>query len=132
MSCKIDRTGGKLKINGEESELSHYREVIGFVPQDDIMLKKLSVEEIVTHSALMRLPTTWSSAKKLSRVDEILESLQIDHIRDSVVGDEHRRGISGGERKRVNIAMEMVAKPVRVLIHVVLPAGGHRLLSNLS
>jgi ABC-type multidrug transport system ATPase subunit len=118
MSGKIDRTGGLLKVNGVKSELSHFREVIGFVPQDDIMLTELSVEEIVMHSALMRLPTTWSYEKKVARVDEVLESLQIDHIRDSVVGDEHRRGISGGERKRVNIAMEMVAKPVRTLSFV--------------
>lgn len=95
--------------------MSNFREVIGFVPQDDIMLTELSVEEIVTHSVLMRLPRNWSNEKKCARVDEVLESLQIDHIRDSVVGDEHRRGISGGERKRVNIAMEIVAKPVCAL-----------------
>jgi ABC-type multidrug transport system ATPase subunit len=129
MSGKIDRTGGNLKINGEETELGHYREVIGFVPQDDIMLKELSVEEIVTHSALMRLPTTWSNAKKFARVDEILESLQIDHIRDSVVGDEHRRGISGGERKKMNIAVEMVTKPVSSLVSMVF--GWHGLLTHL-
>lgn len=111
MSGKLDRTGGILKVNGEETELTELRKIIGFVPQEDIMLRELSVEEVVTHSALMRLPRDWSHKKKLGRVDEILESLAIDHIRDSVVGDEKRRGISGGERKRVNIAMEMVTKP---------------------
>ena len=111
MSGKIDRTGGTLKVNGVETEWTRFRNVIGFVPQEDIMLRELTVEENVTHSALMRLPTGWSHEKKLARVDEVLESLEIDHIRDYVVGDEKRRGISGGERKRVNIAMEMVTKP---------------------
>jgi len=111
MSGKVDRTGGTLKVNGVETELTRFRNVIGFVPQEDIMLRELTVEENVTHSALMRLPTGWSHEKKLARVDEVLESLEIDHIRDCVVGDEKRRGISGGERKRVNIAMEMVTKP---------------------
>ena len=111
MSGKLDRTAGTLKVNGQESELTSYRNIIGFVPQEDIMLRELTVEEIVMHSALMRLPSNWSYGKKLARVDEILEALEIDHIRDVVVGDERRRGISGGQRKRVNIAMEMVTKP---------------------
>jgi ABC-type multidrug transport system ATPase subunit len=63
----------------------------------------------------MRLPSNWSKEKKMERVDEILESLEIDHIRDIIVGDERRRGISGGQRKRVNIAMEMVMNPSYVL-----------------
>ncbi|KAL7558424.1 hypothetical protein ACA910_015766 [Epithemia clementina (nom. ined.)] len=111
MSGKVDRTGGKLRVNGEEANLTEFRRVIGFVPQEDIMMRELTVEENVAHSALMRLPVEWSYQKKMERVDEILESLEIDHVRDSVVGDEKRRGISGGQRKRVNIAMEMVVKP---------------------
>jgi len=111
MSGKVDRTGGMITVNAEEAQLSEFRNVIGFVPQEDIMMRDLTVEENVTHSALMRLPTNWTREKKMARVDEVLESLEIDHIRDSVVGDENRRGISGGQRKRVNIAMEMVVKP---------------------
>lgn len=70
------------------------------------MLRELTVEENISHSALMRLPVEWSYRKKMERVDEILESLEIDDVRDVVVGDEKQRGISGGQRKRVNIAME--------------------------
>jgi len=111
MSGKVDRSGGMITVNGEEEQLSEFGNVIGFVPQEDIMMRELTVEENVTHSALMPLPTNWSHEKKLARVDEILESLEIQHICDSVVGDENKRGISGGQRKHVNIAMEMVTKP---------------------
>ena len=111
MSGKLDRSGGTVRVNGEETELTRYRKIIGYVPQDDIMLRELTVEENVTHSALMRLPLEWKREKKLAQVDEILKALEIDHVRDVVVGDERRRGISGGQRKRVNIAMEMVTKP---------------------
>lgn len=111
MSGKLDRTSGTLKINGVERDLFDFRKVIGFVPQDDIFLRELSVEEVVSHSAFMRLPRDWSKARKLEKVNEILELLEIDHIRDQVIGDESKRGISGGQRKRVNIAMEMVIKP---------------------
>jgi ABC-type multidrug transport system ATPase subunit len=111
LSGKVDRSGGTLKVNGEEEELSSFRNVIGFVPQEDTMLRELTVEENVVHSAMMRLPSNWSKERKMERVDEILGSLEIDHIRDSIVGDERQRGISGGQRKRVNIAMEMVMNP---------------------
>lgn len=111
MAGKVDRTEGSVKINGEEGELTHYRKVIGFVPQEDIMLRNLTVEDNVRHSALMRLPVEWSREEKLLHVDETLDSLEISHVRDSIVGDENRRGVSGGQRKRVNIALEMVMRP---------------------
>jgi len=111
MSGKVEKTAGAIKINDEEVELTRFRKIIGFVPQEDTMLRDLTVEDNVRHSALMRLPSNWSHEEKLARVDETLESLEIDHVRDSVVGDENRRGVSGGQRKRVNIALEMVMKP---------------------
>lgn len=111
MSGKIDRSGGVIKVNGEKCELTKFQPMIGFVPQDDVMLRELSVEENVTHSAMMRLPSGWSKQEKMKQVDQILKALEIGHVRESVVGDEKRRGVSGGQRKRVNIAIEMVTNP---------------------
>jgi len=111
ISGKVDRTGGTLKVNGEEKELTSLKPVIGFVPQNDIMLRELTVEENIRHSALMRLPATMPLEEKLTRVQDVIETLDIGHIRDSVIGDEKIRGISGGQIKRVNIALEMVIKP---------------------
>ena len=75
------------------------------------MLRELTVEENIRHSALMRLPATMPLEEKLTRVQDVIETLDIGHIRDSVIGDEKIRGISGGQIKRVNIALEMVIKP---------------------
>jgi ABC-type multidrug transport system ATPase subunit len=44
-------------------------------------------------------------------VQDVIEALQLEHVSDSVIGDEAKRGISGGQRKRVNVGMEMVADP---------------------
>merc|ERR1712161_8788 len=52
-----------------------------------------------------------SKEEKLQRVDDVLEVLEIDHVRDTIIGDARVRGISGGQLKRVNIAMEMVSNP---------------------
>lgn len=111
LSGKTEPTGGKLTVNGEESSLKDYRELVGFVPQEDIMLRELTVEENIRHSALMRLPTRLSHEEKMDRVYQVMESLDLLHIRNSIIGDDLIRGISGGQRKRVNVAMELVADP---------------------
>lgn len=111
LSGKTEPTGGTLVVNGEEASLKDYRKLVGFVPQEDIMLRELTVEENIRHSALMRLPEELSRKDKLDRVYKVMESLDLLAISNSVIGDEDVRGISGGQRKRVNVAMELVADP---------------------
>merc|ERR1712161_109804 len=111
LSGKADRTSGIIKINGEEREMCEFKDVIGFAPQVDTMHRNLTVEDIIIHNALMRLPVNMSKEEKLQRVDDVLEVLEIDHVRDTIIGDARVRGISGGQLKRVNIAMEMVSNP---------------------
>jgi ABC-type multidrug transport system ATPase subunit len=130
LSGKAPRTGGTLRINGEESEMSHYRRVIGFVPQEDVMIRELSVAEVIVHSAMMRLPLSWSTEDKLRKADETMELLGLTHIRDSIIGDELKRGISGGQRKRVNIGIEMVIDPALLCLDE--PTSGLDSTSSMS
>ncbi|KAJ3014597.1 hypothetical protein HKX48_005071 [Thoreauomyces humboldtii] len=116
LTGKAKRTDGIVRINGVEEELSHYRKLIGFVPQEDIMLRELTVRDILMHSALMRLPTNWSNKRKKDLVLDTLAFLGLENIMNSIVGDEVTRGISGGQRKRVNIGMELVAAPVCLML----------------
>ncbi|TPX56194.1 hypothetical protein PhCBS80983_g04712 [Powellomyces hirtus] len=111
LTNKAKRTEGSVNINGVDEELSHYRKLIGFVPQEDIMLRELPVRDLLMHSALMRLPAEWSNKRKKDLVLDTIAFLGLDHIMNSTVGDEVERGISGGQRKRVNIGMELVAAP---------------------
>ncbi|KND03224.1 uncharacterized protein SPPG_09010 [Spizellomyces punctatus DAOM BR117] len=111
LTNKAKRTSGTIRINGIEEELSKYRKLIGFVPQEDVMLRELTVRDILMHSALMRLPVEWSNKRKKDLVLETISFLGLDHIMDNVIGNEEERGISGGQRKRVNIGMELVAAP---------------------
>lgn len=60
---------------------------------------------------IRRLPSSWSHAKKMEKVEEVLSVLKLKHIENSVVGDENKRGVSGGEKKRVSIGIELVADP---------------------
>lgn len=75
------------------------------------MLRTLTVRQILEHSARIRLPRTWTDKQKMSVVNDVITVLKLTHVQDSIIGDETKRGISGGERKRVNIGIELVAKP---------------------
>lgn len=84
---------------------------IGYVPQDDIMHRELTVEQALYYTARLRLPAD-SSAKDLrSRVDKVVDELQLKGCRNELIGSPEKRGISGGQRKRVNLAMELLTDP---------------------
>lgn len=104
---------GSFYINGEKVSDDDFRSVIGFVDQDDTMLPTLSVHETIMDSALLRLPKDMSYAAKAQRVEDVERQLGIYHIRDQVIGSEegNGRGISGGEKRRVGIACELVTSP---------------------
>ena len=107
MMGKVQRTGGKLYVNAKEKEMYLFKNLIGYVPQEDIMLRELTVRENVLHSARIRLPRTWSQKDIGEYVDNVLEALNLTSVAHTLIGDESTRGVSGGQRKRVNIAMEL-------------------------
>ncbi|KAF0543785.1 putative ATP-dependent permease ADP1 [Gigaspora margarita] len=111
LTGKVKRKSGKIKVNGVNESLEKYRKLVGYVPQEDIMLRELTVRDILVHSALMRLPNDMDRAIKKQKVIEVIEFLELSHVMDSIIGNEEQRGISGGQRKRVNIGMELVAEP---------------------
>jgi ABC-type multidrug transport system ATPase subunit len=93
---------GQVFINGKEDKIESVSRLVGFVPQEDTMHRELSVREILRAYAVMRLPSHFS-VRQISRVvEDVLEALQLVHVGDSPIGDEAKRGISGGQRKRVN------------------------------
>lgn len=100
---KVGRTGGDLFVNDKQVEMHVYQKVIGYVPQEDIMHHELTVRENILHSARIRLPHTWTSIEIETFVDQIIDALNLSAVRNSIIGDEVQRGISGGQKKRVNI-----------------------------
>lgn len=104
---------GEFYVNGEKVMDSEYRNVVGFVDQDDTMLPTLTVHETILTSALLRLPRSMGLPAKEQRVYEVEKQLGIYHIKDQLIGSEEGggRGISGGEKRRVGIACELVTSP---------------------
>lgn len=112
---KVGYTQRSIFINGKKLETNHdfkvFQSRIGFVNQDDIMIPTLTVYETVLNSALLRLPKSISFEEKQAKVLQILNQLKISHIKDQIIGSDFERGISGGEKRRVAIACELVTSP---------------------
>lgn len=102
---------GEITVNGQDVNGKAYCRIIGFVDQDDCMLPTLTVYETVLTSALLRLPKSMSEDTKRRRALETMEELGITGIKDQLIGSPDKRGISGGERRRVSIACELVTSP---------------------
>ncbi|KAJ5895028.1 ABC transporter G family member [Penicillium taxi] len=104
---------GDFYVNGEQIGDQDFKNLIGFVDQEDTMLPTLTVHETILTSALLRLPRDMSRALKEQRVIEVEKQLGIHHIGDQLIGSEESggRGISGGEKRRVGIACELVTSP---------------------
>eukprot|EP00041_Stephanoeca_diplocostata_P007888 m.113397 g.113397 ORF g.113397 m.113397 type:complete len:761 (-) comp17080_c0_seq3:163-2445(-) len=109
-------SSGRILLNGCDQPLSTIRREIGFVPQDDIMHSNLKVREVLYYQAALRLPRRCARDQVMAIVDETIELLELQHVSNSLIGSVRSRGISGGQRKRVNIGMELVADPTLLVL----------------
>lgn len=108
---KTGTKSGDVYVNGHKLSASEYKRLIGYVDQEDMMIPTLTVYETILYSALLRLPRSMSTAAKKFRVMEVMQELGIESIKDSRIGQADDRSISGGERRRVAIACELVTSP---------------------
>jgi ABC-type multidrug transport system ATPase subunit len=108
---KRGETTGNFYINGVNIDPKAIRKYVGYVDQEDRLLGTLTVRESLMYSALLRLPKSMSLEAKKVRVQQTLEELGIEKIADKKIGVPGVRGISGGEKRRVSIAQELVTSP---------------------
>lgn len=115
-ALQYGEVSGQMSANNEpipeglESNLKT-KNASGFVPQDDVMHTELTVYENVYFSARLRLPPDTDLKDTAARVETALKDVGISHVKDTLVGNAEIRGISGGQRKRCSIAMELVGEP---------------------
>ncbi|CAF4359967.1 unnamed protein product, partial [Rotaria sp. Silwood2] len=112
LADRKDRHGlsGDVLINGQ-ARPENFKYQVGYVVQDDILSGTLTVRENLTFSACIRLSKTINKTEKSTIVNQVIHQLGLEKCADSKVGTEFVRGISGGERKRTNIGMELVLSP---------------------
>eukprot|EP00762_Andalucia_godoyi_P006405 ANDGO_02927.mRNA.1 ABC transporter G family member 22 len=114
LACRMNQARlqtGSIRMDGEEYELHDMKRVAGYVMQDDLMFPHLSVRESLRYAAYLRLPETISKEDKDERVEEVIRQLGLSACADTRVGNDEHRGISGGERKRLCVGVELLQRP---------------------
>ena len=110
---------GEVLINGldlySEKEKIHLKGIIGFVPQDDLLIEELTVYQNLYYSAKMCLDNLSEYALN-EVVNKTLTDLDLDEIRNLKVGNSLNKVISGGQRKRLNIALELIREPTILFV----------------
>ncbi|KAG5190217.1 P-loop containing nucleoside triphosphate hydrolase protein, partial [Tribonema minus] len=105
------RASGAIALNGAAAAPAHVRAIAGYVAQDDVLPAALTVCEHLAFHAALRLPPELAAAARAERVLEVVGELGLGLVADSRIGDSDRRGISGGERRRLSIAAELLSRP---------------------
>jgi ABC transport system ATP-binding/permease protein len=110
-------TKGEVLINGRNlhRENNDLEGVVGYIAQDDILLEDLTVFENLYYNAKLCFRNL-SEEQIEKRVMDVLMSLGLDHIRDIKVGNVLNKKISGGQRKRLNIALELIREPAVMFV----------------
>ncbi|XP_021073631.1 ATP-binding cassette sub-family G member 8 isoform X1 [Mus pahari] len=133
--------GGKMKsgqiwINGQPSTPQLVRKCVAHVRQHDQLLPNLTVRETLAFIAQMRLPRTFSQAQRDKRVEDVIAELRLRQCANTRVGNTYVRGVSGGERRRVSIGVQLLWNPGILILDE--PTSGldsftaHNLVTTLS
>ncbi|CAK9071121.1 Putative white-brown complex homolog protein 30 (Putative non-intrinsic ABC protein 12) (WBC-related protein 1) [Durusdinium trenchii] len=109
-------TTGAIRINGQTSSIAEVKQLRGFVPQDDIVHEHLTVREQLYYSARLRNAEDTPREMINNIVEDVLNVMQLLDVQHSIVGNVEKRGISGGQRKRVNIGLELAARPTILML----------------
>jgi ABC-type multidrug transport system ATPase subunit len=107
---------GSITFNGEL--VSHRtRHLCAFVEQDDdYHMPALTVRETLRYAAILKLPKSVSRKRKMARAEEVLKMLGLRDCADGMVGGELLKGISGGEKRRLSLACEMINDPAVLVV----------------
>lgn len=92
-------------------QFAELRQRIGLVPQDDILHKELTVKKALKYAAKLRFPSDTSEQEREQRIDEVLRELKLDIHKEKKV-----TSLSGGQRKRVSVALELLTKPSLIFL----------------
>ncbi|XP_031487459.1 ABC transporter G family member 42-like [Nymphaea colorata] len=102
---------GDIRISGYPKNQETFARISGYCEQTDIHSPQITVKESLIYSAFLRLPPEVSDSEKMTFVDEVMELVELDNLKDALVGVPGVTGLSTEQRKRLTIAVELVANP---------------------
>ncbi|KFP30941.1 ATP-binding cassette sub-family G member 5, partial [Colius striatus] len=110
-----DNFFGEVYVNGRHLKKEQFRDCFSYVPQNDTLLGFLTIQESLTYTALLTLQKCPNDFIK-KKVDAVMAELSLSHIADKIIGSRIYVGISGGERRRVSVAAQLLQDPKVMLL----------------
>lgn len=101
---------GKIYVNGvDRDKMKGFSALSAYVQQDDILFQTMTVRECLEFAAKLKLQGTYD--EKIRRVEEIVKELRLNKCQNTKIGGPLIKGVSGGERKRTSIGVELITDP---------------------
>lgn len=106
---------GEFRLNGREYSRNVLKAMSAYVMQDDLLHAELTVYETLAYAAQLRMGGS-DTASRSARIEEVINLMGIQQTRNVIIGNARKKGISGGERKRVSVAVELLNRPKLVFL----------------
>lgn len=119
LACRLDHgveRRGILRLNGKTYTNRQLKAMSCYVMQEDVLNAYLTVEDTLLFTARLRLPPKTSIEQIKERVEHIIQQMELKKARNTIVGNSLLKGISGGEKKRLCIGMELLMKPALIFL----------------
>ena len=104
-------TTGSILVNGQNTTLQMIRDLSSYVEQEDALIGSLTVKETMAFAARLSLPSKIDKREARRRVDDLVASFGLQSRADTIVGTPIKKGLSGGQKKRLSIASKLVTNP---------------------
>jgi ABC-type multidrug transport system ATPase subunit len=101
----------ELYINGTPTELASFRKLSCYVEQEDALVGSLTVRETLYFAAQLALPSSVSKAERKGRIEGLLSAFGLQNQADTLIGTPIRKGVSGGQKRRVSVASQLITSP---------------------
>ncbi|KAI9763697.1 MAG: hypothetical protein M1840_009170 [Geoglossum simile] len=102
---------GEIYVDGVQPSLRAFRHVTSYVEQEDALIGSLTIRETLNFAARLSLPSGVGSKERMRRIDSLLESFGLRGQANMLIGTPIRKGISGGQKRRVSVASQLITGP---------------------
>jgi ABC-type multidrug transport system ATPase subunit len=100
-----------LLVNGTPTTLKNFRKISSYVEQEDALVGSLTVRETLYFAAQLALPSSITKSERLARIDALLAAVGLQGQAESLIGTPIRKGVSGGQKRRVSVASQLITSP---------------------